>query len=228
MRANGSAPGAGWKQRREIVNQEFLGLAQERIALEASAVQAVLGVFDDVTDEIVALLYGCTGKVFVTGSGTSGTIARRMAHLFSVSGTPSMFVQPSDALHGAMGALREGDVLIAISKGGESDEINDLCSRAKERGVKVVALTSAAASELARLSDFVQVFEVADRVDPGNLIAMGSTLMHAVWGDCLAVALMRMRGYAWSEVAFTHPLGAVGKMGGLPDAMDSLPAPPPE
>jgi arabinose-5-phosphate isomerase len=72
------------------------------------------------------------------------------------------------------------------------------------------------------------VFEVADQVDPGNLIAMGSTLMHAVWGDCLAVALMRMRGYTWSEVVFTHPLGAVGKVEELPAAMDALSVPRPE
>ncbi|MGC3994304.1 MAG: SIS domain-containing protein [Propionicimonas sp.] len=207
------------------MNQEFLDLANERIAIEAGAVRAVSGVFDDVTDEIVGLLYSCLGKVFVTGSGTSGTIARRMAHLFSVSGTPSVYMQPSDALHGTMGALRTGDVMIAISKGGGSDEINNLCARAKERGVKIVALTSDPESELARLSDHVQVFDVADEVDPGNLIAMGSTLMHAVWGDCLAVALMRMRGYSWSDVVFTHPLGAVGKREELPDALSSLPAP---
>lgn len=207
------------------MNQEFRDLAAERIGIEAAAVQAVASVFDDVTDEIIALLYECTGKVFVTGSGTSGTIARRMAHLFSVCGTPSVFIQPSDALHGTMGALRDGDVLISISKGGTSDEINNLSMRARERGVKVVALTSDADSELAQLSDYVQVFTVDDQVDPGNLIAMGSTLMHAVWGDCLAVALMRMRGYGWSDVVFTHPLGAVGKLAGLPEALQSMPTP---
>jgi D-arabinose 5-phosphate isomerase GutQ len=207
------------------MNQEFRDLAAERIGIEAAAVQAVASVFDDVTDEIIALLYECTGKVFVTGSGTSGTIARRMAHLFSVCGTPSVFIQPSDALHGTMGALRDGDVLISISKGGTSDEINNLSMRARERGVKVVALTSDADSELAQLSDYVQVFTVDDQVDPGNLIAMGSTLMHAVWGDCLAVALMRMRGYGWSDVVFTHPLGAVGKLDGLPEALQSMSAP---
>lgn len=207
------------------MNQEFRDLAAERIGIEAAAVQAVSEVFDEVTDEIIALLYECTGKVFVTGSGTSGTIARRMAHLFSVCGTPSVYIQPSDALHGTMGALREGDVLISISKGGTSDEINNLSTRARERGVKVVALTSDSQSELAQLSDYVQVFTVDDQVDPGNLIAMGSTLMHAVWGDCLAVALMRMRGYGWSDVVFTHPLGAVGKRGGLPEALQSMVAP---
>lgn len=207
------------------MNQAFGDLANERIAIEAAAVQAVGDVFDEATDDIISVLFECTGKVFVTGSGTSGTIARRMAHLFSVCGTPSVFIQPSDALHGTMGALRAGDVLISISKGGTSDEINNLSKRAKERGVVVVALTSDPDSELARLADYIQVFAVAEQVDPGNLIAMGSTLMHAVWGDCLAVALMRMRGYKWSDVVFTHPLGAVGKMSELPDALQGMSAP---
>lgn len=207
------------------MNEDFRTLARQRIAIEASAVESVAAVFDDATDEIVNLLFNCPGKVFVTGSGTSGTIARRMAHLFSVSGTPSLFMQPSDALHGTMGALRAGDVLIAISKGGVSDEINDLSVRAKDRGVTVVALTSDGSAELAQLADFVQVFHIADEVDPGNLIAMGSTLMHAVWGDCLAVFLMRKRGYSWAEVVFTHPLGAVGKLDGLPSELSTLPMP---
>ena len=91
---------------------DFQTLARERIALEAHAIEAVADVFDEATEAIITLLLQCEGKVFVTGSGTSGTIARRMAHLFSVSGTPSLYLQPSDALHGTMGALRSGDVLI--------------------------------------------------------------------------------------------------------------------
>lgn len=208
-----------------MIDQQILDAMRERVELEADGVRKVVEVFDDTTAVILDALLHCTGKVFVTGSGTSGSIARRMAHLFSVSGTPSLFLQPSDALHGTMGALRSGDLLIAISKGGGSDEINNLAHRAQERGVRVIALTSNRSSELAQLADHVQYFEVADDVDPGNVIAMGSTLMHAIWGDCLAVVLMRMRGYRWAEVLFTHPLGAVGKREGLPDELDSLPAP---
>ncbi len=206
-------------------SQPVLDAARDRIEREAEAVRAVLEVFDESTDAIIELLLSCPGKVFVTGSGTSGSIARRMAHLFSVSGTPSVFVQPSDALHGTMGALSAGDVLIAISKGGGSDEINDLARRAQERGVSVIALTSDPDSELARLADQVQIFEVPEDADPGNVIAMGSTLMHAVWGDCIAVVVMRMRGYSWSDVLFTHPLGAVGKREDLPEELESIPAP---
>lgn len=208
-----------------MIDQLILAAARERIELEAEAVRGVVDVFDDSTTAIIEQILNCTGKVFVTGSGTSGSIARRMAHLFSVSGTPSVFVQPSDALHGTMGALRGNDLLVAISKGGSSDEINNLARRAQERGVRVIALTSDRDAELAALADYVQFFEVPDQVDPGNVIAMGSTLMHAVWGDCMAVMLMRMRGYTWSDVVFTHPLGAVGKLEGLPTELEALQAP---
>lgn len=208
-----------------MIDQQILDAMNERIELEAAGVRSVSSVFDDTTAVIIEALLHCEGKVFVTGSGTSGSIARRMAHLFSVSGTPSLFLPPSDALHGTMGALRGEDLLIAISKGGGSDEINNLARRAQERGVRVIALTSDRSSELAGLADHLQYFEVADEVDPGNVIAMGSTLMHAAWGDCLAIVLMRMRGYSWSEVLFTHPLGAVGKREGLPDELGSLSAP---
>lgn len=208
-----------------VIEQQILDALIERVELEAGGVRRVVDVFDDTTAAILDALLRCAGKVFVTGSGTSGSIARRMAHLFSVSGTPSLFLQPSDALHGTMGALRDGDLLIAISKGGGSDEINNLARRARERGVPVIALTSDRSSELAGLADYAQYFEVADNVDPGNVIAMGSTLMHAAWGDCLAVVLMRMRGYGWADVLFTHPLGAVGKRAGLPDELGALPAP---
>lgn len=207
------------------MDQQILEALKERIEVEAAGVRSVSAAFDDNTTVIIQALLDCEGKVFVTGSGTSGSVARRMAHLFSVSGTPSLFLPPSDALHGTMGALRSGDLLIAISKGGGSDEINDLARRAQERGVRVIALTSNRSSELAALADYLQYFEVADEVDPGNVIAMGSTLMHAAWGDALAVVLMRMRGYSWSEVLFTHPLGAVGKRAGVPDELAGLDAP---
>ena len=199
------------------MNSELRAVAEQRLALEVLAIQSAGGALDEVTDQIFELLYSCSGTVFVTGSGTSGAVARRMAHLFSVSGTPSMFIQPSDALHGTMGALRSGDVLVAISKGGESDEINELATRARARGVTVVGLTSVPESSLGRLADLIQVFPIVPGADPGELIAMGSTLAHCAWGDSLAVALMQRRGYSWAEVAFTHPFGAVGKKTELPE-----------
>lgn len=171
----------------------------------------------------VQLVRQTSGKVFITGAGTSSAVARRMAHLLSVTGTPSMFIHPGDALHGTMGALGEGDVLIAISKGGGSQEINELAAKAKERGVDaVVALTSHAESKLATHADVVVELKNLPGIDPGEMIAMGSTLVTAAWGDALATVLMRMSGYSWGRVLHSHPSGAVGKIDDLPDELEPL------
>nr|WP_277816676.1 SIS domain-containing protein [Microbacterium aquimaris] len=170
-------------------------------------------------------MQSCTGKVFVTGSGTSGATARRMAHLLAVCGTPSTFIHPMDALHGTMGALAAGDVLISISRGGESAEINDFSTRAQRRSVSVVALTAEPESTLGRLADVTVTLITEGEGDPGGVIAMGSTLVTSVWGDALANILMRRRGYGWDQVLETHPAGAVGQITDLPDPLTGIDAP---
>lgn len=206
----------------DLTGSEVLDAAREAIRREGSGVAGVAERIDETFLEVVELLRACTGKVFVTGSGTNGAVARRMAHLLSVCGTPSLFLPGMDALHGTMGAVVAGDVLITISRGGESGELNDLSSRVKQRGVPVVALTAAPESTLARLADISVVLDAENEVDPGGVIAMGSTLIAAVWGDALAYVLMRLRGYGWDEVLFTHPAGAVGQLESLPPALAAL------
>ena len=201
---------------------QTLTTAQEAIRREASAVAAMADHLDESFLESVDLLTSCTGKVFVCGSGTSGTVGRRMAHLLSVCGTPSVFLSPMDALHGSMGAIAPGDVLIAISHGGETGELGDLMSRVRRRGVPVVLLTAAPASTLARLADVLVVFPDDQDIDPGGVIAMGSTLVVSAWGDALAYVLMRRRSYGWAEVLATHPAGAVGQITALPESLPKL------
>lgn len=200
----------------------MLDAAREAVRLEAAGVLAVVDQIDESFVAVVELLSATTGKVFVVGSGTSGAIARRMAHLLAVSGTPSVFVHPMDALHGTMGAFARGDVLIGISRGGETAEINDLMVLAQKRGLPVVALTAEPASTLGRGADITVVLTTSEGADPGGVIAMGSTLVTAVWGDALAYVLMRRTGYGWDQVLETHPAGAVGKMTDVPDALPSL------
>ncbi len=161
-----------------------LETARAVVAHEAQGVAASATDLDDVFLDVVQRVYECTGKVFVTGAGTSGAVARRMAHLLSVSGTRSVFISGADALHGTMGAMAPGDILVAISRGGGSDEINDLVVRAKERGVDtVVAVTADASSRLARNADVVVELTMIPGIDPGEVIAMGSTLVTAAWGN---------------------------------------------
>lgn len=200
----------------------LLDAARRIVLSEASAVSAVADQLDDSFVRVVEMLLETTGKVFVTGSGTSGAVARRMGHLLAVCGTPSTFIHPMDALHGTMGVLTRGDVLIAISRGGESHEINDLSSRAIDRGLAVIALTAQSESTLGRLADITVVLDTEGDADPGGMIAMGSTLVTAVWGDALATVLMRLRGYGFDQVLDIHPAGAVGATQDVPHALDPL------
>ena len=199
-----------------------LDAARDAVRREAAGVLAVVDQLDETFLKAVDLLAECTGKVFVVGSGTSGAIARRMAHLLSVSGTPSVFVHPMDALHGTMGAFAAGDILIGISRGGETAEINDLMVLAQKRGLPVVALTAEPNSTFGTGADLTVVLTTEGGGDPGGVIAMGSTLVTAVWGDALAYVLMRRKKYGWEQVLETHPAGAVGKITELPTSLPSL------
>jgi arabinose-5-phosphate isomerase len=202
--------------------ESTLDAARDAIRREAAGVLAVADQVDETFVKAADLLAACTGKVFVVGSGTSGAIARRMAHLLSVSGTPSVFVHPMDALHGTMGAFAAGDILIGISRGGETAEINDLMVLAQKRGLPVIALTAEPDSTFGRGADLTVVLTTEGGGDPGGVIAMGSTLVTAVWGDALAYVLMRRKNYGWDQVLETHPAGAVGKITELPTSLPTL------
>ena len=183
--------------------------ARKLIRAEAAAVAAIADQLDDSFDAALEMLVALPGKVIVVGSGTSGAIARRFAHLLSVCGTPSFFLIAADGLHGTVGAVTTGDLVIAISKGGESAELTGFVQLAKDRGALSIALTANTVSPLGLLVDLAVPVD-SSSADPGGVIAMGSTLATAAWGDALAMALMKRRGYTWESVLHSHPGGAVG------------------
>jgi len=187
-----------------------LAAARDLVRAEAALLDELHPLVDERLIEVAKLILARQGKVIPTGVGTSGEIARRMAHLLSVAGTPSFFLHPTDGLHGGLGALEPGDVVIGISKGGRSAELNEFVRRAKVRGASVVVLTAQPDSELAQLGDLTVLLPANDSADPAGIIAMGSTLAAAAWGDALAVLLLHLRGYGFDQVLFTHPGGAVG------------------
>lgn len=181
-------------------------LADDRRAIEQAGASLGHGFV-----EAVAILLAGEGKTLVTGMGTSGAVARRIAHLLSCGGTPSLFISAADGLHGGLGAVAAGDVLIAISKGGESDELNRFAALARDRGAKVIVMTAAATSALASVGDCVIEIDTPPDTDPGSMMAMGSAIAASAVGDALAVVLMEERGYAWERFELSHPGGAVGK-----------------
>lgn len=199
-----------------------LEVARTLIGHEADAVRAVADQLDGSFIAAAQLALDCGGKVFTAGSGTSGMVARRMAHLLSVCGRPAVFLHPMDALHGSSGALAAGDLIIAISKGGESHEINDLCRLAQARDVPVVALTADQHSTLASIANIVVTLTTPSDADPGGVVAMGSTLVTAAWGDALTYVVMHHNGYGWHQVLQAHPAGAVGMMTNGPTVAPTL------
>ena len=190
---------------------QLLQSARQVIVTESAAVLSAAESLDQSFVEVVQVLLACSGKLLITGSGTSGTIARRAAHLFSVGGTPAFYLSPADGLHGGLGVLRKNDVVIAISKGGASEELNQFCRRAGELSAAVIVLTGAAESELAQLADHVLQLRLPADADLGTVVATGSSLASAALLDALVEVTRAARGYTWSEFFFTHPSGAVGK-----------------
>lgn len=196
---------------RALVHAEMRGLAE----LEAQIDERLL--------EVARRLLETKGKVLTAGLGTSGETARRMAHLLSVTGTPALFIHPADALHGGLGAVTGEDLVIAISKGGLTTELNEFARRARKRGAFVVVLTGDHATELGDLGSLTVSLTSPMDGEPGGMVAMGSTVQMSAWGDALAVVAMEMRRYGWDEVLATHPGGAVGRRSatGLTPALET-------
>jgi arabinose-5-phosphate isomerase len=196
---------------RALDNDALLELGRSVIRGDIDALAMAEADLDEGFVAAVDLLLGVRGKVLVTGMGTSGATARRIAHLLSCGGTPAVFVHAADGLHGGLGAVARGDCVIAISKGGESDELNEYCRRARALGAIVIAMTAEATSPLALIADHVLPIVTPPESDPGEMMAMGSALATCAVGDALAVVLMQLRGYAWERFESSHPGGAVGK-----------------
>jgi len=194
-----------------MLDSEILLLARETIQIESQAVASVIAQLDDNLVVAAQTILDCKGHVLVAGSGTSRSVGERLAHLLSCCGTPALFIHPGDSQHGLSGALKSEDILIALSKGGETVEVNYLASVAKKRGTKVIALTEKPDSTLGRISNICLKVVAPDGVDPYGMIATGSSLVNSAFGDALCVVLLKMRGYSQADFSETHPGGAVGK-----------------
>jgi D-arabinose 5-phosphate isomerase GutQ len=181
------------------------------IERESAAVASLADQLDESFTSVIRILLGCRGKVLVAGSGTSHATALRFAHLLSCVGTPALFLHPGDSQHGASGAVAAEDVVIGLSKGGETTEVVFLAEIARLRGARVIAITEAPASSLGQAADVVLRATVPDDVDPFGMVATGSSLFFAALCDAVCVVLLEERGYSRDAFAETHPGGAVGQ-----------------
>lgn len=191
---------------------ELLSAAKAMIHAEAAVVDLMAERLDDEFMAAAHLLASCTGKIFVTGAGTSGTIARRLAHLLSTCGMPAFFAHAADALHGPSAAVAPGDVLIALSKAGKSAEINQFATVAQQRGGKVIAMTWEPASPLGQLSDIVLNVNSGASGEGDGVLPFGSTLAAGVIGDALVLVAKNLRGFDLVTLVQTHPSGATSEL----------------
>jgi arabinose-5-phosphate isomerase len=191
--------------------KQILKIAAGVITLESKAVSSLVDQLRPTLVLAAQTMLDCKGHVIVAGSGTSHAVALRFAHLLSCCGTPALFLDPGDSQHGAAGAIRSDDVLVALSKGGETTEVNFLVKVAKDRGALVIGITEKLASTLGKLSDITLEIKAPEGVDPYGMIATGSSLLNSAFCDALCVVLLNMRGYSVEQFGQTHPGGAVGR-----------------
>jgi arabinose-5-phosphate isomerase len=184
---------------------EFLRLEAESIERAASRQTA------ENIEQAIEILACCDSKVIVTGVGKSGVIAQKIAQTLVSTGTVAVFVHPSDALHGGLGVITNGDVVIALSNSGETDEILTLLPTIKNRGIRLISIVGNINSTLARQSDVVLDASVDREACPLNLAPTASTTVALALGDALALTLMEAKNLTAEDFAANHPAGRLGK-----------------
>jgi arabinose-5-phosphate isomerase len=180
------------------------------IEIESRAILDLRERIDASFDHAVALLLACAGRVIVTGMGKSGLIGQKISATLASTGTPSLFLHPAEAVHGDLGRIVKDDVLIAISYGGETDEILALLPLAKRLGCSLVALTGNPRSTIAGLADVHLDISVRQEACPLGLAPTASTAATLAMGDALAMALLERRGFTQDDFAELHPAGRLG------------------
>jgi arabinose-5-phosphate isomerase len=185
----------------------MLAGARALIRAEGEALLQTADRLDDRFIQAVTLVAACQTKIIVTGAGTSGAMAQRLAHLLATCGITAFYIPPGDALHGESAMIGAGDVLIALSKAGKSADLNSFARIARERGASVMAWTAAPQSELASLASLVVHLDVPESAEGEGLLPFGSTLAVGALGDALTLMAKQMRGFNLGTLAQTHPLG---------------------
>ncbi|MBS1565090.1 MAG: KpsF/GutQ family sugar-phosphate isomerase, partial [Bacteroidetes bacterium] len=189
----------------------ILSSARRTISLEAESVAGLLPLLDEQFIHIVELLYNGKGRLVVSGIGKSAIIAQKIVATFNSTGTPSLYMHAADAIHGDLGMIQPDDIVMVISRSGNSPEIKVLAPLIRNFGNKLIGMVGNLESYLALQADFVLNTTVSQEACPNNLAPTTSTTAQLVMGDALAVCLMEMRGFSGDDFAKYHPGGLLGK-----------------
>ncbi len=191
--------------------KEIKNIAIQTITKEYLAIQNLTNYINDDFVEVVKLIYNSKARVVVTGIGKSANIATKIVSTLNSTGTPSIFMHAADAIHGDLGIIQPDDIIICISKSGNTPEIKALIPLIKNLGYKLIAITGDSQSTLAKQADYFLNVHVDNEACPNNLAPTSSTTAQLVMGDALAVCLLECRGFTAQDFAKYHPGGALGK-----------------
>jgi arabinose-5-phosphate isomerase len=190
---------------------EGLELARKVLRIEAAAILGLVERSNGDFERAVQLLFECKGRVIVTGMGKSGLICRKIAATLSSTGTSAWFLHPAEAIHGDLGAIRDDDLVLAVSYSGETDELIRLLESIRRIGARLVAITGNPASTLARAADVTLNCGIAKEACPMNLVPTASTTAALAMGDALAMTLLVRKGFREEQFASLHPGGKIGR-----------------
>ena len=191
--------------------EEILSLAREIFDKEIEGIKRLRNSLNEEFVKAVKFIEDCEGKVIVTGIGKSGHIARKIASTLSSTGTPAHFLHPSEALHGDLGTISKGDIVLAISNSGESAEVLSLIPYIKMLGVPLISITNNPQSTLAKHSDVHLFLNIEKEACPLELAPTTTSTATLVLGDAIAMVLLLLKGFSEKDFALRHPAGALGR-----------------
>lgn len=186
-------------------------IAKETLLKEADAIKNVIDYIDEEFELIVKEILSMKGRLVITGVGKSAIIANKIVATLNSTGTPAIFMHAADAIHGDLGMIREEDLVMCISKSGNTEEIKVLLPLLKRTGARIIGMVSNPDCYVARHADFVIRAIIGEEADPNNLAPTTSTTVHMAVGDALAVSLLWARGFTSEDFAKYHPGGSLGK-----------------
>lgn len=193
------------------MEQNYIPVAREVLEIEAQTLQSAAAGLDESINRAVALILGRRGKLIVTGVGKSGLIGAKIAATMASTGTPSFFLHPTEALHGDLGMIGEGDAVLAISYSGESEELSAILPHIKRFDIPLIGLTKTAESTLGRYCDVQLPVRVEREACPLGVAPTSSTTLTLALGDALAICLMKARDFKKEDFASFHPGGSLGR-----------------
>jgi D-arabinose 5-phosphate isomerase GutQ len=196
----------------EITKSEALDLGRAALHQEVLSLQKLEHDLGDPFWECARILIDCPGLVWITAVGTSASVGSRFAHILTCSGTRAMFLSPSDGLHGHMNIMQPGEVLVAMSRGGESQEVVQMVSIANQLGIKTIGFVHDLKSSLARSAQFLLPIQSPQEYELMGYLATTSTVAYSAVCDALCAYIAKAKGFTPEQLAKVHPGGAVGQV----------------